>query len=131
MGLRCSHFGTPMHGHKVFITTGSSQRDKYLYDVKGAVSMKKELIKILDEIKSNNTEESVHNDVDEAKYDFIDVGWEDEFEDIYEAYEETGRDEAESQTLDNLIRNHGGSDLSTDDHCKILEELKNHYYLFF
>lgn len=48
-------------------------------------------------LEKNYQEDSIVSDVDEAKLDFLDEGWEDEFDDEHDAYMETGRGEAESQ----------------------------------
>jgi hypothetical protein len=48
-------------------------------------------------LEKNYQEDSIVSDVDEAKFDFLDEDWEEEFEDEHEAYLETGRGEAEAQ----------------------------------
>jgi hypothetical protein len=48
-------------------------------------------------LDKNYNECSIISDIDEAKFDFIDADWEDEFEDEHDAYIETGRGEAEAQ----------------------------------
>ena len=42
--------------------------------------------------------------IDDAKADYIDDDWEDEFDDIHEAYEEQGRGQAESHAVQELIK---------------------------
>jgi hypothetical protein len=48
-------------------------------------------------LNENYDEDSIISEVDEAKRDFLDDDWEEEFDDEEEAYQETGRGEAESQ----------------------------------
>ncbi len=48
-------------------------------------------------LNDNYNEDSLIQEVDEAKSDYLNDDWEDEFEDEQEAYQETGRGEAESQ----------------------------------
>ncbi|MEK6829857.1 MAG: hypothetical protein AABY15_07090 [Nanoarchaeota archaeon] len=48
-------------------------------------------------LQKNYNEDALISEVDEAKSDFLDDGWEEEFDDEFEAYAETGRGEAESQ----------------------------------
>ena len=48
-------------------------------------------------LEENYDEDSLIQEVDEAKSDYLNDDWEDEFEDEQEAYQETGRGEAESQ----------------------------------
>lgn len=48
-------------------------------------------------------EEETIDNIDALKPEFI-HDWEDEFDDIHEAYDEQGRGEAESQALQELVR---------------------------
>lgn len=48
-------------------------------------------------IKENYNEEYIIQSIDEAKPNYLDEDWMDEFEDEEEAYQETGRGEAESE----------------------------------
>lgn len=48
-------------------------------------------------INTNYTEDQIDSEVDEAIPDFLDEDWEEEYSDEFEAYQETGRGEAESQ----------------------------------
>ena len=62
--------------------------------------------------------------IDEAIPEYLDDGWEDEFDDMWEAYEETGRDAAHDQVLQAVIVNTChvlGVDLDLDQHCEVLE----------
>lgn len=76
-----------------------------------------------------NSVDDVLNEIQEAKYDYIDTSWEDEFEDIDEAYLEQGRGEAESQILTTLINSHGGINLNLNDHYQLFDQLTEHYDL--
>jgi len=48
-------------------------------------------------LEENYDEDSLIQQVDDAKSDYLDDDWEEEFEDEHEAYQETGRGEAEAQ----------------------------------
>jgi hypothetical protein len=64
--------------------------------------------------------EGIHELVDEAMLDFIDSDWEDDFDDIYEAYEETGRGQAELVAIAEAIRK-GRADLDLTDDMSVDE----------
>lgn len=55
--------------------------------------------KITDKLSQSDVDEKV----DEAKFEYIPEDWEDEFEDMEEAYIETGYGGAEDQVLTELI----------------------------
>jgi len=60
--------------------------------------------------------------VDERIYDYIDNDWEDEFDSEFDAYQEQGRGEAESDVIDMLmgeIENNFKVKLSTNEHVKL------------
>ena len=88
----------------------------------------KSTIEIFAEITKSNPEQSVHNEVDNAKSEYV-WDWEEEFESLDAAYEEQGRGEAESQVLRDLIYGAGGEGLSIDDYCELQDKLADHYYL--
>jgi len=79
---------------------------------------------LFDKIVSNNPEDEIYERINELKPEYV-RDWEDEFEDIHEAYEEQGRGEAESQTLHEIIPD----ELNHDDTLKLTELLAEHYYL--
>jgi len=53
-------------------------------------------------IKSRNTEISLCAKFDEYIPEYVDEGWEDEHDDVYEAYSECGRGEAEEQVIQEI-----------------------------
>lgn len=78
-------------------------------------------------ISSKYPEDQIHSLVDELIPEYLDDNWKDEFDDIFEAYSETGRGEAESDILNSVIREHLAEtniELSTDDFCKLFDNLK-------
>jgi len=89
--------------------------------------MKKELEDIFAAIKNGNTQYNIHDLISESALGYIDDDWEDEFESEDEAYEETGRGEAEADVLQNLVFDHGGQNLEINDHCTLIDALKEHY----
>ena len=84
---------------------------------------------IYEKIIKNDNNIDVFGKVDEAIPDFLNSDWEDEFEDIYEAYEEQGRGEAESQVLREVMAIYGASDLDIDEYVDLLEEVAEYYGL--
>lgn len=85
---------------------------------------------ILREIKNNNSKEDVLNQIDEQKLEYLDEGWKEEFEDENEAYEETGRGEAENDILMQLIDSiPEGKQISDIDKIIIFDELVIYYEL--
>jgi hypothetical protein len=86
---------------------------------------------IYDHIIKNNTEAEVMEMIDEAIPDYLDDDWETEFDDISEAYSETGRGEAESQVLRSLIE--AGTKeflvpaLTNDQYCDLFDKLAEHW----
>jgi hypothetical protein len=87
---------------------------------------------IAKDILKNNDEDSVLDAVSESIYDYIDSDWEDEYEDIHEAYGETGRGEAESQILHQIIegwQKETDTNLSIDNFCEVFDILKEEWCL--
>ena len=77
-----------------------------------------------------NGKESVWEEIQEAKSEYLDEHWEEEFEDVDEAYSETGRGEAENQILTGLINQvTHGYPIIDSDHCRLFDMLANHYEL--
>lgn len=89
--------------------------------------MKKHIEEVFKLIISTTNEDTVQADVDDLKGDYVD-DWEDEFDDVYEAYAEQGRGEAEHEVLNGLIREHA-PDFSLDDHSVLFDALAEHYCL--
>jgi len=90
-------------------------------------------MKIVDElfnkITKNHTEAEVHKMVDEVKPEYV-YDWEDEFDDIHEAYQEQGRGEAESWSIHHLIEIYTYMDaLTFDESVDLIEKLAEHYGL--
>jgi len=84
--------------------------------------------KLFKKITEENTEDSVHNEVDNAKGEYV-WDWEDRFESLDDAYEEQGRGEAENLVLSNLIKQNDGEVISHDDYNKLFNLLAEYYYL--
>ncbi len=86
-----------------------------------------DLKKILDYIIEENNETNIHEQIQDLKTEFIDDGWEDEYEDLDEAYDETGRGGAESQVVNTLIRTAcktlNVKEPDTDPYCEIYDAL--------
>ena len=79
-------------------------------------------------ILKTNTEESIGTRIDEAKHEYVDSDWANDFDDFEEAYVETGRGAAESQVLGEVI-NSFDSNLNTDVFCTVFDELKSFWNL--
>lgn len=78
-------------------------------------------------ISSKYPKDQIYSLIDELIPEYLDDNWKDEFNNIFEAYLETGRGEAESDILHSVIREHlaeTNSELSTDDFCKLFDSLK-------
>lgn len=59
---------------------------------------------------------------DDLVQDYVDDDWADEFDDIFEAYEETGRGQAESQAVQELIKREY-PDIDDDEFVKLMDQL--------
>jgi len=77
-------------------------------------------------IAKENSVEEVQERMQELKGEFVNDGWEDEFDDIDEAYEEQGRCEAENQVITELITENSLTLPAEDDH-KLRYMLAGHY----
>lgn len=58
---------------------------------------------IFEQIRKDHTSESIQTEIQDTKNDYVDDDWEDEFDDIDEAYMETGRGGAESDVLNRVV----------------------------
>lgn len=84
---------------------------------------------MLQELRKHESE--VLANVDDLKTEFV-SDWEDEFDDIHEAYEEQGRGQAESQALMELIdriAKEEGLTVSDDDKIFYMDELADEWGL--
>jgi hypothetical protein len=88
--------------------------------------MKPELEEIYKQIIENNESEDITYEIEEAKNDFVDSDWENEYDSLDEAYDETGRGGAEEQVLGNLIESIN-PDLSVDDHTELFKKIASYY----
>jgi hypothetical protein len=89
--------------------------------------MKLETGRLLKHI-ADTASDTIHEDVDECMSEFVDDDWADEFDDIYEAYEETGRGCAENQAITAAIRvgclELGlNTEMDTDEFCYLYDAL--------
>lgn len=80
---------------------------------------------IFTDITYDIQENDVYKDVNEMIPEYLDDGWEEEFDD----YEETGRNAAEHEVLNDLIMQHGGKDLNIDDHYDLFNKFDDYYGL--
>jgi len=83
--------------------------------------------KLLMEITTANTQDGIDERVQEMKPEYVDGGWEKEFDSLDEAYDETGRGEAESAILDEIINETRVEAINDDDYIKLYDKLKTHY----
>lgn len=67
-------------------------------------------------------ENQIYDCISEAMHDYVSDDWEDEFDDIHEAYSEQGRGEAESLVLGEIIRKEYPG-ISSDDYVDLMQEL--------
>jgi hypothetical protein len=91
------------------------------------------LDKLFEHIIVKNTEEYVAEKFDEYKSGYV-WDWEDDFDDIHEAYEEQGRGQAESEILHLVIAAalqalEMPSILPTDEFCELYDKLADHWTL--
>lgn len=72
---------------------------------------------------NDHTEDSIHERISEAMYDYVDDSDIEEHGDIYEAYSELGRGEAESAILRDVLApfEKGGCEL--DWYCEVWDAL--------
>lgn len=77
----------------------------------------------------NNTKKYVWNEVQESKSEFVNDNWEEEFDNINDAYDEIGRNEAEEQVIDSLITNNAPKDIDHDDYHELYHSLAEYYDL--
>lgn len=83
-------------------------------------------------LTENYSEEDIVSKIDETIPEYLDPDWEDDFGDIYEAYVETGRGEAESQVINEIIEEFGLSTENrsisdTDLYLEIYDYIKEKY----
>ena len=83
---------------------------------------------LFDKIVENVRAEDVYARVDDAKEDYV-WDWEDEFDDIEDAYSEKGRGEAESFAVNEIVLEYAPVGMSTGDHLKLYEMLLEHWAL--
>jgi DnaJ-domain-containing protein 1 len=79
---------------------------------------------MLDHLKT--FEQEVHEKIDEYKHEYVDSDWADDFDDIHEAYDETGRGQAESQAVQELIKNEYPK-IRDDDLVKLMDKLAEEF----
>ena len=83
---------------------------------------------LFDKIVENVRVEDVYARVDDAKEDYV-WDWEDEFDDIEDAYYEKGRGQAESSVVNGIISEYAPSDMDSDDQVILYEILLEHWEL--
>lgn len=89
---------------------------------------------ILDRIFGENTPEAVLEQIEETIYDYVSEDEIEEYDgDVHEAYSAYGRGEAESQVLNDLVRDalrdfgYNPHNADVDDFCEIYEELQKEW----
>jgi hypothetical protein len=81
----------------------------------------KKITSIVDEM-------TVFESVDDCKDEYVNDDWEDEFDDINEAYEEQGRGGAEYQVINQIIIDHCPG-LEGDGYIELYDLLADHWNL--
>lgn len=82
--------------------------------------------KIIQEIIQKNQVSEVYGRVDDLKTEFVDMDDLEEYDDLEELYEETGRNGAECQVMQELLEPYS---LDGDDYNTVYEAVQNHYEL--
>jgi len=81
------------------------------------------------EITGSVPASDMHERVDGLKSEYV-WDWEDEFDDIHEAYEEQGRGQAEDQALTEAVENcEPAAHLADEDVANLIGRLAAHYEL--
>jgi len=75
-------------------------------------------------------EDQVMEHIDDLKLEYVDSDWESEFDDYHEAYEEQGRGQAESQAVQELIKEHNPG-ISDADLVRAMDFLANEWGISF
>lgn len=76
---------------------------------------------IINQLIREHQNEDIYNQIEENMYNYIDQSDIDDFDgDMYAAYSELGRGEAESQLIQELL---SPFDLSVDDYCEVSDAL--------
>ena len=78
-------------------------------------------------IINKHSEKEICERVDELKPEFV-HDWEDEFDDIHEAYDEQGRGEAESQVITEAIKS-VANNLHATEFIPLFDQLAEHWNL--
>lgn len=79
-------------------------------------------------IRKEYSEDVVTERVDGVMGEYLNNDWESDFDDMYEAYLETGRGEAESQILNEIIieiRNKVEREFGKEPNAEVLEYIRN------
>jgi hypothetical protein len=87
--------------------------------------------KLFKHIIGNNTEDYIAEKIDEYIPEYV-WDWEDEYDDIHEAYLETGRGQAEHQIINEVIVLGAKAlelQISSDEHCDLFDKLVEHWNL--
>jgi len=79
-------------------------------------------------ITARVTEDEINEKVDELKGEYV-YDWEDEFDNIHEAYEEQGRGEAEAQAIGEAIKSIGFNNLPSGMYLAVHDLLRYHWNL--
>ena len=87
---------------------------------------------IFKKIKEDYSEERVAMLFDEKVPEWLDGGWEEDFDDAYEAYQEQGRGEAEDEVIGDIIRGslnryYPNQKLKSDEFSQLREKIVREY----
>jgi len=77
---------------------------------------------LFDKIVENVSIEEVSARIDELKDEYV-WGWEDEFDNIHDAYAEQGRGEAEAEFLSQVISEYAPFEINTSDYLQLYDML--------
>lgn len=69
------------------------------------------------------SEDMILAEIEDIKEEFLDGEWESDFDDVYDAYAEQGRGEAESQILQEHAVDVLGSNATTSEVASFMEEM--------
>lgn len=83
---------------------------------------------LFNEITTNISEDEVNDSIIDCMEEFLSDDWDTEFDDIIDAYEETGRGGAESQVLNDIIKARHPH-VEDEAFCEMFDALANHWNL--
>ena len=85
---------------------------------------------VIRDVLNKYSEDTIRRMVDELIPEYLSSDWEEDFNDEYDAYIETGNVEAEAAILTQVINENlraTSTELSTDEWCVVYDELKEEW----